>query len=135
MKILSILFATLLVCGMASAGQVTQYNQTWSDIDNNAANPWTAIASGNNYVWCPTEGMGVLIVNSTVTSGQWGINLTVKSGFGFRSMLGDKLFTLTKNQIYILGPFETARFKQENNTIQFYSNATRAKAIFIALPS
>jgi hypothetical protein len=124
-----------LLFGVAQAVQITQYNQTWGDIDNNAANPWTSIVSGNNYVWANNAGRSVLVVNTTVTSSSlWGINLTIKKGFGFRSSIGNLLFTLSRNQTYIIGPFEKARFEQLNGTLQFYSNATRTKAFLVSIP-
>jgi hypothetical protein len=119
--------------GAAQAAQITQYNQTLSDIDNGAANPWTSLGTSNQ-VWSTAGGNALLIVNTTVSSGQWGINLTMEAGTGFRSSIGDNLLTLSRNQTYVLGPFELARYKQSNGTLMFSSNASRGKAIFVTLP-
>lgn len=123
----------LAVTGAAQAAAITQYNQTWADIDNGAANPWTSLGT-SNYVWSTAGGNALLIVNTTVTSGQWGINLTIESGSGFRSSIGDNLMTLSRNKTYVIGPFELARYKQSNGTIMLSSNASRGKAIFVTLP-
>lgn len=121
------------VIGAAQAASITQYNQTESDIDNGAANPWTSLGTSNK-VWSTAGGNALLIVNTTGTSGQWGINLTLESGSGFRSMIGDNLMTLSVNRTYVIGPFELARYKQSNGSLMFSSNASRGKAIFVTLP-
>jgi hypothetical protein len=120
----------LAAVGAAQAAQITQYNQTWGDIDNGAANPWTALGTSNK-VWSTEGGNSLLIINSTDTNG---INLTIEAGSGFRSSIGDNLITLSKNRIYVIGPFELARYKQSNGTIMFSSNASRCKAVFVTLP-
>jgi hypothetical protein len=124
----------ILAASGAQAAQITQYNQTWSDIDNGAANPWTSLGT-SNYVWSTAGGNALLLVNTTVTSSsQWGINLTMEAGSGFRSSIGDKLITLSRNMTYVIGPFELARYKQSNGTLMLSSNASRGKALFVTLP-
>lgn len=130
------IMASLLVAaalGAAQAATITQYNQTWADIDNGAASPWTSLGTSNQ-VWSTAGGNALLIVNTTGTSGQWGINLTIEAGNGFRSSIGDKLETLSVNRTYVIGPFELARYKQSDGSILFSSNASRGKAIFVTLP-
>lgn len=136
MKILTIFFALMLLVSPAlgtAATAIQQYNQTWADPDNGGANIWTSIAAWN-IVWSTDNGNQVLIVNTTVTSGQWGINLTLHSGPFIQGAQGDLLYTLSRNRTYILGPVELSRFKQANGTILFQSNATRGKAIVVGLP-
>lgn len=134
MKIIAYLFAFLLLAGIAGAASITQYNQTFADPDNSASNPWTAIASGPNSIQEVKGGNEVLVINTTVNAGQWGINLTIESGPYWGGAAGDKLYALAKNQTYILGPFDTSRFKQLNGSIMLTSNATRGKAICVGLP-
>jgi len=132
-QIVILVLAGLLVAAMgaAQAATITQYNQTASDIENGGANPWTSLGTSNT-VW-PTSGNAILIVNTTATT-TTGINLTIEAGNGFRSSIGDNLLTLSVNKTYVIGPFETARYKQSNGTFMFSSNASRGKAIFVTLP-
>jgi hypothetical protein len=123
----------------AASTAVTQYNQTWADVDNGAAAPWTALTI-DNYVWAVPGDRGVLVVNTTTTATADGINLTLKAGDpdagAWKYVLGDQVFTLATNYTYVLGPFESARFKQENETITFTLNATTvgADAFFVTMP-
>lgn len=132
MKILAIIFALMLLAFSAfAATEIQQYNQTWADPDNGGADIWDSLAAWNT-VWATDNGNQVLIVNTTVTSGQ-GINLTLHSGPFIQGARGDLLYTLSSNRTYILGPYELSRFKQANGTILFQSNATRGKAIVVGV--
>lgn len=133
--ILISILACLLLIGSAAAAAITQYNNTWSDIDNGAASPWTSLGTSNQ-VWPTATGNAVLVVNTTTTSSSlWGINLTIEAGSGFRSSIGDKLIKLSRNMTYVLGPFEMARYKQTNGSMMLSSNASRGKAVFVTLPA
>lgn len=127
-----VLLVMLAVPGMGAANVLPQYNQTWADTDNGGANIWDALAAWN-IVWSTDNGNQLLIVNTTAAS-RLGINLTVHSGPFIQGALGDKLYTLSVNKTYILGPFETSRFLQTNGTILIQSNATRGKAFAVGVP-
>lgn len=134
-----ILFATLIMVmmlvGPASATGTT-YNQTFYDTDNGGANIWGAITAGYYTYWAGVGGsLPILVINTSTTASAYGINLTVHSGPFIQGALGDKLYTLAANRTYILGPFETSRFKQANETLLVQSNATRGKAIAISVAS
>src|SRR5574343_269471 len=98
-----VLLVMLAVPGMGAANVLPQYNQTWADTDNGGANIWDALAAWN-IVWSTDNGNQLLIVNTTAAS-RLGINLTVHSGPFIQGALGDKLYTLSVNKTYILGPF------------------------------
>ncbi len=128
-----LLVLSLLVIPGLGATAIQQYNQTWSDTDNGGANIWDSLAAWN-YIWATDNGNQLLIVNTSTTTTKNGINLTVHSGPFIRGDLGDKVYTLTANRTYILGPFELSRYKQSNETLLFQSNATRGKAIAVGVP-
>lgn len=128
-----VLLVMLAVPGMGAANVLPQYNQTWADTDNGGANIWGALAAWNTF-WATDNGNQLLIVNMSSTSVVNGINLTVHSGPYIQGALGDKLYTLSNNATYVLGPFETSRFLQTNGTILIQTNATRGKAIVVGVP-
>ena len=128
-----VLLVMLAVPGMGAANVLPQYNQTWADTDNGGANIWDAMAAWNTF-WSTDNGNQLLIVNTTADEGSFGINLTVHSGPFIQGALGDKLYTLSVNKTYILGPFETSRFLQTNGTILIQTNATRGKAFVVGVP-
>lgn len=127
-----VLLVMLAVPGMGAANVLPQYNQSWADTDNGGANIWGAFAAWNTF-WATDNGNQLLVVNTTDAS-LLGINLTVHSGPFIQGALGDKLYTLSVNKTYILGPFETSRFLQTNGTILIQSNATRGKAFVVGVP-
>lgn len=132
--VLILIAALFLAAPVLAATEIQQYNQTWADTDNGGANIWTSLALWNK-IYPIDNGNQALIVNTTVTSSSlWGINLTVRSGPFIQGVQGNKLYTLSRNKTYILGPFDLSRFKQSNETIVFQSNATRGKAIVVGLP-
>lgn len=133
-SILSILVLLVMLAapGMGAANAITQYNQTWADTDNGGANIWDSLAAWNTII-ATDNGNQLLIVNTTAAS-LLGINMTVHSGPFLQGALGDKLYTLSVNETYILGPFETSRFLQTNGTILIQSNATRGKAFAVGVP-
>lgn len=134
MRYLLILFAVLLMAAPAfAATAIQQYNQTWGDTDNGGADIWDTFALWN-YIWPTDNGNQLLIVNTSTTTTTAGINLTIHSGGFWMADQGDKLYTLTANRTYILGPFDLARFKQLNGTLLIQSNATRGKAIAVGVP-
>ena len=125
----------MMLAGPASATGTT-YNQTFADTDNGGANIWEAITAGYYTYWAGPGGqLPILVVNTSTTATVNGINITIHSGPFIQGALGDQVYTLTANRTYILGPFETSRFKQSNETLLVQSNATRGKAIAISVAS
>ncbi len=95
---------------------------------------WYAIGTGGHYYNASIDGSQILIVNTSTITTTAGINLTVVAGEYWREVLGDALFQLPANHTYVLGPFESSRFKQYNETVLINSNATRGSIALIQLP-
>ena len=130
---IAVLALAMILAGPASAVGTT-YNQSFSDTDNGGSNIWEAITAGYYTYWAmPGGSLQVLVVNTSTTSSKNGINITVHSGPFIQGALGDKVYTLSSNKTYILGPFDLSRFKQANETLLFQSNATRGKVISISV--
>lgn len=135
-KILSILFVLLLLAipGLGARGLIGTYNQTYADPNNGGANIWTTVnGTTGMYVWANEESQQYFIYNTTNGNGTTttGVNLTLEAGPFIQGALGDLLYTLSSNQTYILGPFETSRFKQANETILLTFNASIGKIFCI----
>ena len=95
---------------------------------------WYAIGTGGHYYNSSIDGKQLLIVNTSTITTTNGINLTVVAGEYWREALGDALFQLPANHTYVLGPFESSRFKQYNETVLINSNATRGSIALVQLP-
>lgn len=95
---------------------------------------WYAIGTGGHYYNATIDGKQLLIVNTSTITTTAGINLTVVAGEYWRETLGDALFQLPANHTYVLGPFESSRFKQYNETVLINSNATRGSIALVQLP-
>jgi len=95
---------------------------------------WYAIGTGGHYYNASIDGSQLLIVNTSTITTTAGINLTVMAGEYWREALGDALFQLPANHTYVLGPFESSRFKQYNETVLINSNATRGSIALVQLP-
>lgn len=125
------LFSILLVLsllampGLGARALIGTYNQTYADPNNGGSDIWTAVSSTtNHYVWADDESQQYFIYNTSTTATADGVNITLQSGPFIQGELGDMNLTLSTNQTYILGPFETSRFKQANETILLDFNAT-----------
>lgn len=137
MRKLLTIFLVLLLAVMAADATRTTITAVAPTIGTavNGANLWTATTSSGMLLTSIMQGNQLLIINTTVTSSSlWGINLTMKKGVGQYSVLGDKIYTLSRNQTYIIGPLSTSRFEQNNNTFLFDFNASRGKLIAVNLP-
>ena len=95
---------------------------------------WCAIGTGGHYFNSSIDGKQILIVNTTTTATTDGINLTVIAGEYWKEAVGDALFQLPANHTYILGPFESSRFKQYNETLLIDSNVSRGSVALVLLP-
>lgn len=132
--VLAFLIIPLLLTSGALATR-TGISETHAVADSSAAhNAWAALSSTTgHYLNYTTDGNQILLVNTTATSTH-GINVTVEKGTFWRSSLGNATFTLAVNKTYVLGPFESSRFKQSNGQLYVDTNATRGHIIAIRLP-
>ena len=132
-KILSILFVLTLMA-LATPGLagtlIGTYNQTYADPESGGSNIWTSVASVM-YVWANDESQQYFVINTTESKRVTAVNLTLQAGPVIQGALGDLTYTLDENKTYILGPFETSRFKQANETIQLTFNDTCGKILCI----
>jgi len=132
-KILSILFVLLILAmpGLGARTLIATSNQTYADPNNVAT--WTTFDSSNDmYVWANDESQQYFIVNTSTTASAYDTLFVLNnSDFGLQGALGDLSYSLDTNKTYILGPFETSRFKQSNEKIYIDLNSTRGKVICI----
>ena len=136
MKNIFLIIAMIALMLPLAGATGTTYNQTFADTDNGGSNIWQSITSGYNTYWAHQGGaLQVLVVNTSTTASANGINITIHSGPFIQGALGDKVYTLSSNKTYILGPFDLSRFKQSNETLLVQSNATRGKVISISVAS
>ena len=136
-KILPIILALclLVVPGLGARTAIGQYNQTWADPDNGGRNIWTTFDSPNDmYVWSAGDQQYFLVNTSTTASAYDTLFVLNNSDFGSQGALGDLSYSLDTNKTYILGPFETSRFKQSDGKIYIDLNSTRGKVICLATP-
>lgn len=136
-RILPILFALMLLAsmGMATRVAITQYNQSWADPDNGGANIWTTFDSSSDmYVWSAGDQQYFIVNTSTTASAYDTLFVLNNSDFGIQAALGDLSYSLDTNKTYILGPFETSRFKQKDGKIYIDLNSTRGKVFCLATP-
>ena len=135
MKNIFLIIAMIALMLPLAGATGTTYNQTFADTDNGGSDIWQAITAGYATYWAAQGGaLQVLIINTTAASLN-GINVTIHSGPFIQGVLGDKVYTLSVNKTYILGPFDLSRFKQSNETLLVQSNATRGKVISISVAS
>lgn len=131
---IAVLLIPMLVTIMALAER-TAIGETLAVADSSAShNAWAALSSTTgHYLNYTVDGKQILLVNTTAASTN-GINVTVEKGSFWRSGLGNATFTLAVNKTYVLGPFESARFKQSNGQLYVDTNATRGQIIAIRMP-
>jgi len=135
-QIFILVLAVLMLLAGNAAATGTTYNQTFADTDNGGSNIWSSITAGYYTYWAGTGGsLPIFIVNTSTTTSKNGINITIHSGPFIQGVMDDKVYTLTANRTYILGPFDLSRFKQLNGTLLVQSNATRGKAIAVSVAS
>ena len=137
MKAITLLLVLVLVlcAGTSGALAVRAVIQPTTSLANDQASVgWYAIGTAGHYFNASIDGKQILIVNTSTITTTAGINLTVIAGEYWREALGDALFQLPANHTYILGPFESSRFKQYNETVLIDSNATRGSVALVLLP-
>jgi hypothetical protein len=125
----------LLILASGALAARTVIPETVAVADSSAShNGWAALnTTANHSLNYTADGKQVLLVNTTAASPN-GINITVEKGSFWRSGLGNATFTLSVNKTYVLGPFESSRFKQSNGQLYVDTNATRGRIIAVRLP-
>lgn len=115
---------------------VTTHNMTYATPYNGGGSQWKAVDATNDmYVWSPgPSGKQIFIVNTTCTSNTLPQQFVLKSGFGLEGAIGDLTINLATNKTYILGPFETARYKQTTNQIYLNFNKTEGYLFAVNVP-
>jgi hypothetical protein len=138
MRLISLILIGLICLSGIGAVDATRtaIHQTDAVADSYASNnAWLALSSSTgHYLNYTIDGKQLLLVNTTTTLTAWPQNITVECGIYWREALGDAVFTLPTNKTFVLGPFESSRFKQDDECLYVDTNATRGKIIAINLP-
>ena len=131
MKAITLFLAAMLLLSTSALAVRSVIEPTAGVANGQSVVGWYALSTDGHYFNSSIDGKQILIVNTTNTAG---INLTVVSGEYWREALGDALFQLPANATYILGPFESSRFKQYNETLLIDSNVSRGSVALVLLP-
>jgi len=138
MRLLSLILIGLICLSGLGAVDATRtaIHQTDAVADSYASNnAWLALSSSTgHYLNYTNDGKQLLLVNTTTLLTEDAQNITVACGVFWREALGNATFTLPTNRTYVLGPFESSRFKQDDECLYVSTNATRGKIIAINLP-
>ncbi|MCK9570989.1 hypothetical protein M0R72_18720 [Candidatus Pacearchaeota archaeon] len=133
MRLISLILIGFLCMGLSGAVR-SEINASVASWDGSANVTWFALNTAGHYLDIAEDGRQVLIINTTNTISAYVQNITIPAGIFWREGLGDKLFQLATNQTYILGPFESSRFKQANETVLLDTNETRGSVALVLLP-
>ena len=134
MKAITLLLVSMLLLSTSALAVRSVIEPTAGVANGQSVVGWYALSTDGHYFNSSIDGKQILIVNTTTTATTDGINLTVVSGEYWREALGDALFQLPANATYILGPFESSRFKQYNETLLIDSNVSRGSVALVLLP-
>ena len=134
MKAITLFLAAMLLLSTSALAVRSVIEPTAGVANGQSVVGWYALSTDGHYFNSSIDGKQILIVNTTTTSTTDGINLTVIAGEYWREALGDALFQLPANATYILGPFESSRFKQYNETLLIDSNVSRGSVALVLLP-
>lgn len=134
MKAITLFLAAMLLLSTSALAVRSVIEPTAGVANGQSVVGWYALSTDGHYFNSSIDGKQILIVNTTTTATTDGINLTVVSGEYWREALGDALFQLPANATYILGPFESSRFKQYNETLLIDSNVSRGSVALVLLP-
>jgi hypothetical protein len=134
MKAITLFLAAMLLLSTSASAVRSVIEPTEGVANGQSVVGWYALSTDGHYFNSSIDGKQILIVNTTTTATTDGINLTVVSGEYWREALGDALFQLPANATYILGPFESSRFKQYNETLLIDSNVSRGSVALVLLP-
>lgn len=134
MKAITLFLAAMLLLSTSALAVRSVIEPTAGVANGQSVVGWYALSTDGHYFNSSIDGKQILIVNTTTTATTDGINLTVVAGEYWREALGDALFQLPANATYILGPFESSRFKQYNETLLIDSNVSRGSVALVLLP-
>ena len=134
MKALTLFLAAMLLLSTSALAVRSVIEPTVGVANGQESVGWYALSTDGHYCNSSIDGKQILIVNTTTTATTDGINLTVVAGEYWREALGDTLFQLPANVTYILGPFESSRFKRYNETLLIDSNVSRGSVALVLLP-
>lgn len=134
MKAITLLLVSMLLLSTSALAVRSVIEPTAGVANGQSVVGWYALSTDGHYFNSSIDGKQILIVNTSTTATADGINLTVVAGEYWREALGDALFQLPANATYILGPFESSRFKQYNETLLIDSNVSRGSVALVLLP-
>lgn len=134
MKAITLLLVSMLLLSTSALAVRSVIEPTAGVANGQSVVGWYALSTDGHYFNSSIDGKQILIVNTSTTATADGINLTVIAGEYWREALGDALFQLPANATYILGPFESSRFKQYNETLLIDSNVSRGSVALVLLP-
>ena len=134
MKAITLLLVSMLLLSTSALAVRSVIEPTAGVANGQSVVEWYALSTDGHYFNSSIDGKQILIVNTTTTATTDGINLTVVAGEYWREAIGDALFQLPANATYILGPFESSRFKQYNETLLIDSNVSRGSVALVLLP-
>jgi hypothetical protein len=141
-KILSILFALVMIVGMAGATySAVSAVVTLDELNDYTVAPaaWTSIATSTNYNYVAYDGSYDYIIGVNVTVVGTSPTFNIEQGTNppaFRSSIGDKSYTLTNNTVRWFGPLESARFVNSTGYLQFSTtNVTTGKIMVLKVKS
>ena len=134
MKAITLLLVSMLLLSTSALAVRSVIEPTAGVANGQSVVGWYALSTDGHYFNSSIDGKQILIVNTTTTATADGINLTVIAGEYWREAIGDALFQLPANATYILGPFESSRFKQYNETLLIDSNVSRGSVALVLLP-
>ena len=133
MRLISLILIGFLCMGLSGAVR-SEINASVASWDGSANVTWFALNTAGHYLDIAEDGRQVLIINTSNVISAYVQNITIPAGIFWREGLGDKLFQLATNQTYILGPFESSRFKQANESLFIDTNSTRGSVALVLLP-
>ena len=137
MRIIGVIIPLLVFALFLGSAQAvrSEINTTTAVPDDSVINAnWTSISTAGHYLNYSEDGKQILLVDTATIGVTAPINLTVVEGPFWRGGLGNVTFSLAINQTYILGPFESSRFKQANEELYVNSSASHGKVLAIVLP-
>lgn len=128
--------ALLVPVSLGDRTLITTANMTYATPYVGDGSRWKAIDATNDmYVWSPgPSGKQIFIINTTETGNALPQAFSISAGFGLGADLGAYSKNLATNKTWILGPFETARFKQTNGQIYLNFNKTQGSIFCVNLP-
>ena len=94
----------------------------------------TSLATGGHYLNYSVDGKQLLLVNTNAAHQTADTVITIVEGPFWRGGLGNQAMTLAVNSTYILGPFESSRFKQANGEMYVNSSVSHGSIAALEMP-